>query len=318
MRKTGKKVLALMSFITAASCGAPSTSSESTTPATAPAPSVDRKYLLERVDDAAVVQVYADGFNELPLKDKTLVWHLYQAAIAGRDIYFDQRHAEALAMRDVIEAVVRAARPADGARAAAIDPATLAEVERYAKLFWVNSGPYNNLTAQKFVLTCTPEAFATAVRAAVAAGAPVPLQSGETLDQLLARLQPMFFDPAVDPMVTAKTPPAGKAIISGSANNLYAGVTMKDVQGYTERYPLNARLAKKDGKVVEEVYRVNGRYGKQIAAVIDHLQAATAFATEPMANALRALIKFYQTGETADRVAYDIAWVADQASPVDT
>src|SRR5262245_54795014 len=100
MRKTGKKVLALMSFITAASCGAPSTSSESTTAApTTPAASVERKYLLERVDDAAVVQVYADGFNELPLKDKTLVWHLYQAAIAGRDIYFDQRHAEALAMR---------------------------------------------------------------------------------------------------------------------------------------------------------------------------------------------------------------------------
>src|SRR5262245_40901183 len=257
MRKTGKKVFALMSFITAASCGAPSTSSESTTAApTTPAVSVERQYLLERVDDAAVVQVYADGFNELPLKDKTLVWHLYQAAIAGRDIYFDQRHAEALAMRDVIEAIVRAARPADGARPAAIDPGTLGEVERYAKLFWLNSGPYNNLTAQKFVLTCTPEAFATAVRAAVAAGAPVPLQNGETLEHLLTRLQPMFFDPAVDPMVTAKAPPAGKDIISGSANNLYAGVTMTDVQSYTERYPLNSRLVKKDGKLVEEVYRV--------------------------------------------------------------
>ena len=27
----------------------------------------ERKYLLERVDDAAVAQVYADGFDELPL-----------------------------------------------------------------------------------------------------------------------------------------------------------------------------------------------------------------------------------------------------------
>jgi dipeptidyl-peptidase III len=34
--------------------------------------------------------------------------------------------------------------------------------------------------------------------------------------------------------------------------------------------------------------------------------------------ALRALIKFYQTGETRDREAYDIAWVRDKASPVDT
>jgi dipeptidyl-peptidase-3 len=37
-----------------------------------------------------------------------------------------------------------------------------------------------------------------------------------------------------------------------------------------------------------------------------------------MAAALRALVKFYRTGETADREAYDIAWVQDKASPVDT
>ena len=37
-----------------------------------------------------------------------------------------------------------------------------------------------------------------------------------------------------------------------------------------------------------------------------------------MADALRALIRFYETGEDADRIAYDIAWVRDQESPVDT
>ncbi len=65
-----------------------------------------RKYLLDRVDDAAVVQVYADGFSALPLKEKTLLWHLYQAAIAGRDIYYDQISAHGLEMREVIEAIV--------------------------------------------------------------------------------------------------------------------------------------------------------------------------------------------------------------------
>src|SRR5436190_11440997 len=49
-----------------------------------------RKYLLEQVDDAAVVQLYADGFESLPLDQKTLIWHLYQAALAGRDIHYDQ------------------------------------------------------------------------------------------------------------------------------------------------------------------------------------------------------------------------------------
>ena len=68
--------------------------------------------------------------------------------------------------------------------------------------------------------------------------------------------EPMFFDPDVDPSVTAKTPPAGKDILTASANNLYVGVTMKDLEGFDERYPLNSRLVKRDGKLVEEVYRV--------------------------------------------------------------
>jgi dipeptidyl-peptidase-3 len=83
--------------------------------------------------------------------------------------------------------------------------------------------------------------------------------------------------------------------------------------------PFGKEASTKDlGKLVEEVYRVGGRYDKEIRQVIGHLEAAIPFATEPMANALRALIQWYTTGENADRVKYDIAWVADKASPVDT
>jgi dipeptidyl-peptidase-3 len=278
-------------------------------PATVAAPP-ERKYLLERVDDAAVVQVYADGFRDLSLKEKTLVWHLYQAAMAGRDIYYDQKYAHSLEMRDVLEAVLT--------HKAGVDPATLADIEHYTKLFWINSGPFNNLTARKFVLTCTPEALAAAAHAAAASGAQFPLRNGETLDQLLARLRPMFFDPAFDSMVTNKTPPKGQDILASSANNLYVGLTMKDLEGYSETHALNSRLVKQDGHITEEVYRVGGRYGRPIAAIVEHLEAAIPFATEPMAAALRALVKFYRTGDKADREAYDIAWVEDKASPVDT
>ena len=270
----------------------------------------DRKYLLERVDDAAVVQLYADGFAKLPLDQKRLVYHLYEAALAGRDIYYDQRYEHNLAMRDVLEEILT--------HPAGVDPATLAEIQRYTKLFWINTGPYNNLTARKFVLKTTPAAFAAAAKAAQQAGARFPTRSGETLDAMLARMQPLFFDATVDPIVTNKTPGQGKDILAESANNLYDGVTMKDVEGFKERYPLNSRLVKKDGKLVEEVYRVGGRYDAQIRRIVAHLEAAVPFATPPMANALRALIKWYQTGENADRVAYDIAWVQDKNSPVDT
>src|SRR5207244_11808933 len=87
---------------------------------------------------------------------------------------------------------------------------------------------------------------------------------------------------------------------------------------FTEKYGLNARRAKTNGKLTEEVYKIDGRYSKQIAAIVQHLQDAIPFATEPMQNALRALIQWYRTGEQGDREKYDIAWVADKASPVDT
>src|SRR4029078_2013267 len=153
-------------------------------------PADDRKYLLEQIDDAAVVQLSAGGFRELPLKEKTLVWHLSQAALAGRDIFYDQRYAHNLEMRDGLEAIV--SHP-DG-----IDPTTLSEIRRYTKLFWINSGPYNNLTAQKFVLKCTPEAFAAAAAAAAGTGARFPIRESETLQAMLTRLAPLFFDATVD------------------------------------------------------------------------------------------------------------------------
>jgi dipeptidyl-peptidase III len=300
-----------MAVVSIAAC---SKGSETPAPASSgPAPSApaaERKYLLERVDDAAVVQVYAEGFEKLPLQQKVLIWHLYQAAIAGRDIYYDQRYAHNLEMRSILEEIVT--------HPAGIDAATLSEIQRYTKLFWLNTGPYNNLTARKFVMKCSPEAFAAAAQTAVKNGARISSNPGETLDAQLARLKPAFFDANVEPIVTNKTPGPGRDILASSANNLYVAVTMKDLEHFDEHYPLNSRLVKQNGKLIEEPYKVGGKYDAQIRQIAGHLEAAIPFATEPMARALRALVKFYQTGETADRVAYDIAWVEDKSSPVDT
>ena len=305
MQMSSNHRIALAIVLTCAAAAAPSAQKPADTAAQA-----DRQYLLERVDDASVVQLYADGFAALPVREKTLIWHLYQAALAGRDIFYDQKHASALEMRDVLEAIV--ASP-DG-----VPADTLKEIQRYTKLFWINNGPYNNLTARKFVLKLTHEQFGSAAKTAARNGATFPARAGESLDALLARLEPMFFDPNVDPIVTNKNPPAGKDILLASANNLYSGVGMDDLKGFEEKYGLNSRLVKRDGRLVEEVYRIGGRYDAQISNVVKHLEAAVPYATEPMANALRALIQFYRTGETADRVKYDIAWVQDRNSPVDT
>ena len=269
-----------------------------------------RKYLLEQIDDAAVVQYYADGFDALPLDQKVLAWHLSQAAIAGRDIYYDQRYQPALEMREVLEEILT--------HAAGIDPETLAEIRRYAKLFWINSGPHNTLTARKFVLKCTASAFRDAAEIAERNGARFPVQNGEPVAALLGRLERAFFDPGADAMVTNKAPGGGRDILAESANNLYRGVTMEDVNGFKEQHGLNSRLVKSDGHLVEEVYRVGGRYDDAIRAIVRHLQAALPYAGAPSRHALEALIRWYETGDDADRAKYDIAWVQDKQAPIDT
>jgi len=270
----------------------------------------DRRYLLERVDDAAVVQLYADGFASLPLREKVLTWHLYLAALSGRDIYYDQRHELGLEMRAVLEAIVTHPEGIDGK--------VLQEVRRYTKLFWINSGPYNNVTARKFVLRLTKQELVDAAAAAVRSGAELSRRRNESVEQLIDRLAPMFLDASVDPTVTNKTPGQGRDILKESANNLYSGVNASHLEHFTERYGLNSRLTADNGRLVEEVYRIGGRYDREIRRIVGHLRDALPFATSSMADAIRALIRFYETGEDADRVAYDIAWVRDQESPVDT
>ncbi|MBA3270543.1 MAG: peptidase M49 [Acidobacteria bacterium] len=273
-------------------------------------PRANRPYRLEQIDEAAVVQLYADGFAELCHRDKVLVWHLYQAAKAGRDIYYDQRYRHNLGMRDILEEVLT---HADG-----IPSDVLAAMTRYTKLCWINTGPYNNLTARKFVLRLSVSQLTGAAEIAARNGARFRLEAGEQVGDLIARYAPMFFDLSFDPMVTCKTPGEGRDILTASANNLYDGVTMADLDGIVERHPLNSRVVKRDGRVVEDVYRVGGRYDTELRQVVGHLEKALPFAPASLADALRALIRWYRTGEDSDREAFDIAWVRNLDSRVDT
>ena len=276
----------------------------------ADAPPDTRPYLLEQIDDAAVVQLYADGFDKLTLKEKTLVYHLYRAAIAGRDIYYDQRHRLNLGMRRLLEEILR--------HPAGIPDETLKELSRYTKLFWINTGPYNNLTARKFLLNLDRKRLIAAMEIAQGNGADFALEKKETIAKRVEKYARMFFDPDFEPMVTFKTPGEDQDILESSANNLYVDVRMDDLEGFEERHPLNSRVVKQGGKIVEEVYRIGGLYDRELRNVVAHLRKAIAFAPAPLASALEALIRFYETGEDADREAFDIAWVQNRDSAVDT
>ncbi|MCC9601316.1 dipeptidyl peptidase 3 [Stieleria sp. JC731] len=276
-----------------------------------------RKYLLDRVDDVAIVQLYVDGFEQLPLREKTLIYHLSQAAIAGRDIYIDQRYRYSLTIRNLLEGVLE--------HPGGIDPSTLGAIEKYMKLFWVNNGPHSSLTAKKNLLECDPEALETAVEQALQNGATFTVGADE-MEPLLDELAPVFFDEDYESHVTQKSPPDGRDIMIASVNNLYDNVTTSDIEGFDEQFPLNSKLVKQsDGTLVEQVYRMGldqhvpaGLYAEQISEIVRHLEAAVPYATPKMARAIGALIHYYKTGEAKDFYEYNIAWVDDKDSPVDT
>ncbi len=279
-----------------------------------------KPYLLERVDDAAVVRVYADGFERLEPRERALCWHLYQAAVAGRPIYYQQRCAEGL---DILQLGEELLTHSDG-----IDAASLAELRRYTKLVWIHSSPYHNTTARKFCLALSPTQLVRAIEAATRSGAKPSRIEGESASALVARLGPMLFDPAYKPMVTAKSTVNGLDIVQASAATFYGpGVSLRRLEGFEERYALNSTVVtRNDGGLEERPWRLGlpaegipaGLYAEEIGAIVAHLEAALPLASEPMRRALEAQIRFYRTGERVDRVAYDVAWVADTASPVDT
>ena len=272
-----------------------------------------RQYRVDRFGPARIVQCYAEGFEKLTLKEKTFCYYLSQAAIAGRDIYFDQRSKHGLEVKRLLEAIYP--------HLEGVDADARSKIIEYTKLFWTNSGFYDNMSALKFTPACTFEEFASAVKFAVSHCATIDVRN-ESIDQILARLQRVIFDPDFEKSCTNKTP--GVDIIEESFNNFYEGVTFDEVERWAksgnEKYPLNSKVVKENGKIVEKVWRAGGDgiapglYAEELSNVIAYLEKASPFAcSESQQDVIRKLIAFFRTGEQADFDAYNIAWVKDNS-----
>ncbi len=298
MKRTALTVVSL-SMLMALGCG---TKQEQT----------ERTYSLERVGPARVVQLYADGFEHLTLQERIFVYFLSRAALAARDIAIDQHHPNALEIRDLLEGVVT--------HKEVVDPAVYPAILAYTKLFWINNGPYDNITSRKFVLACTPEQFGAAAQAAAAAGSDLGLGT-EALALKLERLGPLLFDPNVQPIMTNKTP--GEDWVSASAINFYGpDLTLGEVERWArsgrQRNDLNSRLVKSRGRIVEEVWRAGGNgvppglYARDLQAAISYLEKAIPFASGPVQQeTVRKLMRYFQTGDLEDFRQFNIHWVGD-------
>jgi len=279
-----------------------------------PAP---KSSLVERIGADGFVEVEAEGFRALSTREKELVWWLSRASIAIDPIIYDQLGRNGLREKYLLELI--AAHPAG------VDAATAKKIDEYTKLFWANHGNHNDITAQKFVPSFTPEELEKAAVAALHKTKKAALTEAQ-LKKELADLRPTIFDPEFEPMLTAKNPRGGLDIIQGSANNFYGpGVTLKDLENFKEQYPLNSRVVKNaDGTLTEEVLRAGtpdgkikpGRDAVYLAKAIGYLQKARKYAEPGQDLVIDALIRYYQTGDYKDWVEFGIKWVGNN-KPVD-
>ena len=267
--------------------------------------------VVERVGSTAFMQVRADSFNGLTPREKALAYWLTQAAIAIDPIVYDQQSRFGLRQKRILESIE--------AYPSGIAPGNLTvliEIDEFTKLFWANRGNHNETTAQKILPEFTFEQLRDTGLQAIKNGA--PLGSASEFAKELNELRASLFDPGFEPLITTKSPQGGRDILQASANNFYSNVSLADLKGFQERYPLNSRLVKtSDGKLIEQIYRAGtpdgrikaGMYADYLRKANDYLTKASAQADPPQAEVIRLLIRFYQTGDFQDWLQFGGAWV---------
>jgi dipeptidyl-peptidase-3 len=273
--------------------------------------------LVDRVGSTGFVQLEAESFHSLTARQQALSYWLSQASIAIDPINYDQNSRFGLEQKWILEEILLHPQGA-GADA-------LPKITDFAKLFWANRGNHNEMIARKFTPEFTFEQLKAAARGALQRGGlrgdPYqvgPIANEAALDRRLEFLRRSLFDPDFEPLITAKSPQGGRDIVESSANNFYSGVSLADLTNFHDAYPLNSRLVKNaSGKLVEEIWRAGapdgkvppGRYARFLSKANEYLAKARAYAEPGQDPALAALIRYYQTGDPAAWIDFDIAWV---------
>jgi len=276
------------------------------------------QWQIDRFADLRVMRYQVPGFEELSLNQKKLIYYLNEAALCGRDIITDQNYKHNLTIRKTLDAIV------EGYKGDRTDP-QWEKFMVYTKRVWFSNGIHHHYSTDKFIPDFTADYFASLAKESE--GVTFPLAEGQSLDDLLAFLQPIMFDPAVDAKKVSQD--TTKDLVTNSAVNFYEGVTQEEVEKYYESitdkddptpiwYGLNSRVVKKNGKVTEEVASIDGLYGPAIEKIVTWLKKASGVAENDLQRqVIDTLIEYYRTGNLEKFDEYNILWIKDVDSRVD-
>jgi dipeptidyl-peptidase-3 len=276
--------------------------------------------IADQFKDIQILRYQAPGFSDLSLQQKKLLFHLSEAALAGRDITWDQLGPYNLRVRRTLEAIWQSY---SGDRSAP----EFAAFQTYTKQVWFSAGIHHHYSGNKLVPGFTAAQFANFVKNSDASK--LPLAEGQSPDDLIATLTKVLFDPEFEAKRTNRDAEADP--VRDSANNFYErGVEAEDVERFYKRrrdpkdpepiwYGLNSKLVVDGRTLAEQTWKVGGMYSKAIKKIVKSLENAAEFAENPaQKDALDKLIAYYKSGDLRDWNAYNIAWVKDTESLIDT
>lgn len=280
----------------------------------------DFSYCDERFADLQLLRYRVDGFEKLTLKQKKLVYFLSQAALYGRDILWDQNGKFNLKIRKTLEAVYT---EYTGNR----NDHDFQELTVYLKRIWFSNGIHHHYGCDKF-----PANFSeTFLKEALLKINPekLPLQAGQNAEDLWEEIAPVIFNPAIMPKRVNQAD--GEDLLLTSACNYYAeGITQKEAEEFYQKmknrqqdphpvmYGLNSQLVRKNGTICEEVWKINGMYGKAIEKIVFWLEKAVEVAENPkQQEVIQKLIEFYKTGDLRTFDEYSILWIQEQEGFID-
>ena len=271
----------------------------------------DFSYTGERFADIQLLRYRLNGFEQLSLSQKRYIYCLAKATLFGRDITFDQFGRYNLIIRKTLETIVSDLTLDER------NEEEFQKLEVYLKRVWFSNGIYHHYGCEKFKPEFSESFFRNILNKVDARR--LPLENGETVDELADKLVRIIFDADYLPKRVNKAD--GEDLVMTSACNYYEGVSQKEAEDYynalkdkagenAPSFGLNSRLVKRNGKLTEEVYSADALYANAIRHIIHWLEKAREFAeNDKQRDVISTLVEYYRTGDLRTFDEYSIKWV---------
>ena len=266
------------------------------------------KYTVDEFADLQILRYRIPGWDSLSLQQKAYVYHLSEAGKCGRDILFNQNFKHNIGIRKILERIIKGYTGDKECQ-------EWEQFLTYAKRVFFSNGIHHHYAEDKFMPECSQEYFKS-------------LMDSLGMEPSAYDYLPIIFDPELYPQ--RKYTGSEKDLIAASAVNFYGeGITKDEVNKFYAAmedpndptplaYGINTRLVKKDGKLIEEVNKVGGRYSNSINAIILHLGKAIEYAeNDAQKDYIQKLIEYNKTGSLETWDEYNVAWVQENQGQVD-